>query len=112
MFLRTMAPKSVQYESQAFVIHILENQMASNGHELDVYRCIQPIFGEIHMNVFVFVGLNVFRFVVGPVPKARPQTLYDKIWADHLVHEAGGKGTTAMSNSTHERATRMCNISS
>jgi hypothetical protein len=64
------------------------------------------------MNVFVFVGLNVFRFVVGPVPKARPQTLYDKIWADHLVHEAGGKGTTAMSNSTHERATRMCNISS
>ena len=37
-----------------------------DGHELDVYRCIQPIFGENHMNVFVFVGLNVFRFVVGP----------------------------------------------
>ena len=47
-----------------------------------------------------FLGLHVFRFFVGPVPKARPQTLYDKIWADHLVHEAGGN-----SNSTHELAT-------
>lgn len=34
---------------------------------------------SLHTNVHIATSL--------PFVKARPQTLYDKIWADHLVHE-------------------------